>query len=168
LNGIVNVTSSTDGRNHADQVADGNWFDYWYSGDHPNRWISFNLKERRVSPAHYTIKSASESRCHLLVWELEGSNDNPKWQRIDGRATWGLNGNAMIRTFAIPNLSNVPFFRYVRLRQTSKNSSGCNDLTMAGLELFGRLLTRNEFAPSRRIQQMTNIQLSSTQFDWQH
>jgi hypothetical protein len=136
--GIVGVTSSGDGSNKAYQIAGENWSSYWMSTNQPGSWISLDFKERSVSPAYYTIK-ADNGGYYVKGWEVEGSNDNNTWTRLDSRVTNDLSSGGAVRTYPIPDASTIPFFRYIRLRQTSTNANNTHYLALSGLELFGRI-----------------------------
>lgn len=89
-----------------------------------------------------------------MNWKLEGSTDKVVWNTLDIRqhlaensqfdtpdlkaerealkmrgatSTWGLDGN----------LVNDEAFRYFRVIQISKNSSGSDNLGLSGFELYG-------------------------------
>jgi hypothetical protein len=149
-NGIVTITSSGNGSNSCYQVADEGWTGTWYSSHNVNSWISFDFKEQSIAPTHYTINSGSSSY-YLRYWDLEGSNDNSTWRRLDQQnGTDVLNGSNRVHTFTIPDSSNLPFFRYIRLRQTNSNANGNYYLSMSGFELFGKLRNRRQLPPTGR------------------
>jgi hypothetical protein len=149
-NGIVMITSSGDGSSCCYQVADEGWNGSWWSSGIQNSWISFDFKDRSVSPTHYTINSGN-SGYYLRNWDLEGSNDNSTWQQLDQQnGTSVLNGVSQIHTFTIPESSNLPFFRYIRLRQTNTDIYGDHYLSMSGFEIFGKLRSTKQLPSTRR------------------
>jgi hypothetical protein len=105
-----------------------------------------------VSPTGYVIKSNNQSSYYLVGWVIEGSNDCLDWTKIDERNTPELSANSIVRYFPINDSSNLPFFRYIRLRQTAKNSKGSYSLVISCIELFGRLRTVEERELGRRSQ----------------
>lgn len=136
--GIVAITASADGWNKCYQVTDYDWNSYWCSRDSPGSWIQFDFKDSRLSVSGYTIKSDGNGMSHLLKWAIEGSNDGNEWICLDCRDTQKLNGNSRIKNFTCSQ-QNSEFFRYVRLRQTGKNSSDCDFLVLTNIEFFGSL-----------------------------
>jgi hypothetical protein len=143
---IVSITASSNVRNSCHQVVDYNWTNYWYSKDESNSWIQIDFKARRISPTHYTIKSDGEGGHHLLKWSLNGSNDGTSWINLDRRDTNDLKGDYIVKSYACESIqssssssSSSPFFQFIRLTQIGKNSSGCDYLMLANLELFGKV-----------------------------
>jgi hypothetical protein len=137
--GIVDITCSSTVRNKCCQVADHDWNDYWYTNGVANSWIQFDFKNRCVSLAHSTLKSGG-SGYHLLEWTVAGSRDGVSWDPIDCRKTQELNDNYITKTFTLSaSMSGTRFYRYIRLTQTGKNSSGCDFLMLAVVEFFGRM-----------------------------
>ena len=69
---------------------------------------------------------------------IEGSNNNTKWIVLDTRQDeTSLSGANASRTFDIEYQNGN--FRYLRIRQTGHNSSGCDFLTFSALEFIGTL-----------------------------
>jgi hypothetical protein len=99
-----------------------------------------DFKEKQVNVHHYSLRSRNDSDCnHPMNWTLKGSVDGTEWLEIDrqnnSRDLVGLNRS---QTFSG---SGNAFFRLIRLRQTGKNSSDCDFLTVSAIELFGVLRT---------------------------
>jgi hypothetical protein len=138
LKGIVDITSSGDGRNKAYQIADHGWNSYWVSTNIPNSWICFDFKYRSVALTHYTLKSNGDDGWFLLAWVMEGSNDVTNWTTLDTRNTGDLKGIYVVKNFGCSSGCSE-FFRYIRLRQTAKNSSGTDHLIFCNIEFFGSL-----------------------------
>ena len=79
----------------------------------------------------------------LTDWQLEGSHDGKNWEKLktiyDGKdpqfaasppfytGTWSVRGE-------------IPAFRFFRIFQTGRNSSGKYGLYLSGIELYGVLL----------------------------
>jgi hypothetical protein len=137
--GIVNITASSDASNKAFRVANHGWNNYWYSTSQPNSWICFDFKEKRISLEHYTLKSGGDSGQHLVEWEMEGSNDCTTWTTLDKRNTQELNGNYIVKTFECSSENRSKSFRYMRLRQTGRNSSNADYLQLCSIEFFASL-----------------------------
>jgi hypothetical protein len=131
--GVVEITSSSEGRHKPCQLADYGWQDYWYSNDVPNSWVCFDFKKMSICLNHYTLKSADHPY-FLLQWELEGSNDKQTWTSLDRRNTRELAGKYLVKTF---ECEKVNFYRFIRLRQTGPNSVGLHCLLLSNIEFFG-------------------------------
>jgi hypothetical protein len=144
--GVVSITSSSDGYNKCHQVADHGWNNFWYTNNDPRSWIQFDFKDSSICLTDYALKSDGHGGRHLLQWEIEGSEDGNGWERIDARNTQDLNGNYITKTFKCSSPGNR-FYRYIRLIQTGKNSSGNDYLLLCNIEFFGRFRS----AQSRRI-----------------
>jgi hypothetical protein len=144
--GIVSITASGNQRNACHQVVDYDWTDYWYSPGAANAWIQFDFKARRISPTHYTIKSGGDDGHHLLIWSFDGSDDGTSWTTLDQQETKDLNDKYAVKSYECGSVqSSGSFFRFIRLTQTGKNSSGGTFLDLANLEVFGDVV--NTAAP---------------------
>jgi hypothetical protein len=139
LNGVVGITGCSESRNRAYQVVDFGWNDWWKSGGVPmmqsGQWIRFDFKEAEVCLKNYSLKSDGDGT-HLLSWVVEGSNDSQEWQTIDRRHTHDLDGQFVVKNFAC---DNDTFYRYIRLRQTGRNSGNTSSLSLCNMEFFGYL-----------------------------
>jgi len=133
--GIVDVTASSTGYNKCEQVTDHGWNDHWCSNNTPGSWLMFDFKGRSVRPAAYSLKSNAGGH-YLVKWALEGSNDGSAWTALDERETQEFKTSKGSKTFTC---SGPQFFRFVRLRQTGKNSNNNDQLILSALELFGAL-----------------------------
>jgi hypothetical protein len=144
--GVVEITCSSNGRNHCWDVVNYDWNDYWHTNNSPNSWIQFDLKDWVVSLSHYSLKSDGYGIHHLVQWELSGSRDGNTWVVLDRKQTNDLNGNYITKTYSCNSeQSSADFCRYIRLQQTGKNSSGCDYLMLANIEFFG-LITKSAHA----------------------
>jgi hypothetical protein len=140
--GIMTIASSGDSCNRCYNVTDDNYSGSFQTRNVPNSWICLDFHEKRISMNAYTIKSTG-SNVHLMTWMIEGSNDSSKWNPIDEvRNSQELNGNSLVKTFEIAKSSG--FYRWIRIRQTGKNSSGYDRLYLSCIELFGRIHRSNE------------------------
>jgi hypothetical protein len=119
------------------------WNDYFYTHNSANSWIQFDFKDRSVSLTHYALKSDGHTygSYHLLEWTISGSNDGKDWTILDEQNTQDLNGNYVTKMFCCGDSSSVSqFYRYIRLTQTGKNSSGHDHLMLANIEFFGSMV----------------------------
>lgn len=117
------------------------------SKNEENSWIKFQFNSNRIIPYHYSIKSSAEFRkqyfsynCNLKSWVIEGSNDDNHWiildERIDDQSL--RNGN-VIKTFSMQNWQDKEF-KYIRLKQTSKNWYNSQALNINSIEFYGSLI----------------------------
>jgi hypothetical protein len=108
-----------------------------------------------------------------MNWHLEASNDRINWVLLDRRiylsdnpefnqsvqaeqkllcqkgatSTWGVDPNIYMPPQSLDDEPNpyVGGFRYFRVVQVGKNSSGSDNLTLSGFEIYGRV-TQNQSA----------------------
>ena len=66
------------------------------------------------------------------------SDDGSTWEAVDKRNTQDLNGKYIVKTYECSKRSDR-FVRFVRLRQTGKNSGGNDILFLSEIEFFGNL-----------------------------
>jgi hypothetical protein len=139
--GLVNITCSSSQHNNCWQLVNYDWNDYFYTKNESNSWIQFDFKDRLVSVTHYALKSDGHFCGHLLEWILSGSNDGNSWTIVDSRKTEELNGKYLTKLFECDTKSSVvQFYRYIRLTQTGKNSSGRDFLQLGNIEFFGSIV----------------------------
>ncbi|XP_044179726.1 E3 ubiquitin-protein ligase Ufd4-like [Acropora millepora] len=142
------ATRSSDREGHAedllkDQVKSGS-----VSGTKDKEGSSWcvDLTEKYVLfLTHYTLRHGRERSISVLVnWRLEGSLDGRKWTTLKnheddhglkkdrpyGTCTWAIDGD-----------SNA--FRYFKIFQTGRNSSGRFGIFLSGIELYGVLIEKN-------------------------
>ncbi|KAK8839380.1 hypothetical protein M9Y10_032317 [Tritrichomonas musculus] len=143
-NGTVNVTASPEqssyrAKNAVDLHNDGNQF---ISYDASNVWVKYDFIGRRICPTSYTIKSRIDcDGYHLRNWVIEGSNTDEEsdWKILDKKESDDtIHGQNSCYTFNINKQDE--YYRYLRIRQTGKNSSGYDHLICSGLEYFGKIL----------------------------
>jgi hypothetical protein len=65
--GIVNITSSGDGRNKCWQLANHGWTSYGGSTNNANSWACFDFKNSAVCVMSYTLKSISGDAVVLSI-----------------------------------------------------------------------------------------------------
>ena len=110
-----------------------------------NSWWCVDLTENyALYLTHYTLRHGQEQRGSILrYWRLQGSLDGDKWTTLKNHendqglqeskpyctCTWPIEGN-----------SNVNAFRYFRILQTGKNSTGNFGIFLSGIELYGVLI----------------------------
>jgi hypothetical protein len=139
--GAVDISSSSAHRNQCWDVVNYAWNDHWYTCNSPNSWIQFDFKDHLVSITHYALKSDGHGGSHhLLEWAVQGSIDGLSWIDLDRRRTQDLNNNYITKIFSCDATASQPhFYRFIRLLQTGKNSSGNDHLMLANFECFGSM-----------------------------
>jgi hypothetical protein len=137
--GIVEISASHANSQHlARNAADLQQQNYFLASSAPNEWLRYDFKDRRVALTHYSI-AAHTSNCFLRSWVVEGSMDgNDNWIMIDSRTNdTEASSSHPIPTFAV---GDSEAYRFIRLRQTGKNSRGTDCLILFGFEMFGLLI----------------------------
>jgi E3 ubiquitin-protein ligase HECTD1 len=113
------------------------------TNNEPNSWMSVDLGEgRSLVVNYYSLRHGGDDGRLLRAWVLEGSNDGSNWIVLRAHtnddslpreafsvAAWKVEGAAQA-------------CRHFRIRQTGRNSRGFHFLGCAGIELWGRLLSR--------------------------
>jgi hypothetical protein len=123
-----------------------------------NNWVCYDFKERRIVPAHYTIRTnghgpgpglvqglsfdyapRSDPGCsHLKSWLVETSADGESWREVgreeDNR---NLNGRWFAGTFAVAGGGEC---RFIRLVNIGRNHLGDDRLEISAWEIFGSLI----------------------------
>ncbi|OHT01448.1 hypothetical protein TRFO_31779 [Tritrichomonas foetus] len=141
LNNIIKITASSDPEQKVHFVADSEWDSYWYSENEPDSWIQFDFQNYLITLTDYTIQSDGSDGNHLMRWAIEGSNDGFIWEILDNRITQDLDGFYIIKTYSV---NTRKAFRYIRLKQTGKNSSFQDFLLISNLEFFGSIIHNTE------------------------
>jgi hypothetical protein len=135
---VVAITASGTTRGQAFRVANHGWDGYWESTDAPNSWICFDFREQGAALSHYTLKSHGSTGHWFLMWAIEGSNDGSNWTVLDERNTQHLNDMNIVKTYECSKNCSE-FFRFIRMRQTGRNSSNTDFLILTNIEFFGRM-----------------------------
>jgi hypothetical protein len=106
----------------------------------PGQWVMWDFGNLRISPTHYSIKSAKNN--HLRSWIVESSLDAVSWAKIDRRPNNSdLNGWHVVASFPVSNSGKC---RFIRLTQIGKNHSGFDDLVFSAFDIFGTLVESPE------------------------
>ena len=130
------------------------------TGNEPFSYFGVDLGEgRKLVPTCYSLRNRNSTTHVLLNWHFEGSNDKVNWTVLDRRlymtgnpvedinfedekkqlcakgapSTWGIDTD-------IYREIGSDGFRYFRVIQVGKNSSGSDNLSLSGLELYGRVV----------------------------
>lgn len=145
-NGTVDISSSSVNEPYVPKNAvdfeSENVHNYFQSIDQSNSWLQYDFKKRKVCPTHYSIRTRKiYNNNHPKTWVIEGSNTgkNNEWEILDTKSgITSLLGLNRTQTFDIKSNTNQ-FYRFLRIRQTGKNSINCDYLTIDSLEYFGYL-----------------------------
>jgi hypothetical protein len=135
--GLVDITSSGDQRNECWQIVDREEYSSWTSTNMPNSWICFDFRDKSVSLQHYTLESKSDCYHYFIEWQIEGSKDGNTWKILDYRNTKELCGNGIAATYKCCKVDPNEFFRFIRMKQTGRNSDDDYSLSLGGIEFFG-------------------------------
>ena len=112
----------------------------------PFSWWCVDLTENYVLYlTHYTLRHGQQHRSSFLSnWQLEGSVDECEWTTLKnhendrGLADCETDSIYCTCTWAVDEHCNA--FRYFRILQTGKNSSGRLGICLSGIELYGVLV----------------------------
>jgi hypothetical protein len=136
--GLVTLTSksclSNASQYRAKNAADFTCPDWYFkSKDEPGQWISWDFREMRIRPTHYTMMATSPKS-----WVVEGSLDGTHWTEID-RQTDNKDFEKFREMASFP-ISRPVECRFIRLSQTGKNHQGKDCLgNLHVVEFFGTL-----------------------------
>jgi hypothetical protein len=107
----------------------------------PNQCLTYNFKEMRIRPTHYTLRSNWNGKAggnNPKSWVIEASMDGIMWVEVDRKENnHDLDGKDVRRTY---RCVSSPLCKYFRLRQTRKNHAGKDWLILSGMEVFGTLI----------------------------
>jgi hypothetical protein len=137
--GIVHITSKSvlNDSYPPKLAADLQSTTYFHSIGEPGQWLCYDFKDRRVRPTHYSVHAHSND-LYLRSWVFEGSLDGSSWSLLDEQKDNSTtNSSHPIGTFS---LSQSSAFRFLRLRQTGKNTQGNDYLVLFAFEIFGDLI----------------------------
>ncbi|OHT15994.1 hypothetical protein TRFO_42129 [Tritrichomonas foetus] len=139
---IVTISSSGNISMPPNEIIDNSFGGYWYSTNVQNSWVMIDFGTKlRIKPNAYSLRTAHFNPCiveHLKSWVLEGSIDAKHWSELDRQKnSQDLNGDFKYKTWPCKELEA---FRYIRLKQTSKNHHNSHFLFLNNIELFGTLI----------------------------
>ena len=137
--GIISITASSSACNECFMVVNRDWKDEWLSHNQANSYLQFDFKSMRVSITGYTLKSGAIGYC-LLSWVLEVSDDGTEdsWVIIDKQSIANPNRAYDVQRYTCSDPVDK-LYRFVRLRQTGKNSKSAYNLILSEIEFFGKL-----------------------------
>lgn len=130
------------------------------TGNEPFSYYGVDLGEgRQLLTTCYSMRNRGSTTHVMLNWHFEGSNDKVNWTVLDRRlyltgnpaedsafeeekkllcqkgaaTTWGVDTD-IYREIGFDG------FRYFRVIQVGKNSSGSDNLALSGIEIYGRVI----------------------------
>jgi hypothetical protein len=117
----------------------------WWGTNDQNRthFVLIDFKDLRICPSAYSVKvhSASwTSQSFLRSWRFEGSNNGSNWSIIDSHTdSSDLRQNDKEMSFEFSSSSS---FRFLRFLKVGVDWSSWYQLSLQGLEVFGRLIAK--------------------------
>lgn len=111
---------------------------YFYTSNSENSWICIEFRKHRIIPTSYTIRSSNGY--HPQSWVIEGSVDNKNWEILsEEKDNKVFSRQTIVHSFPIQNQSEHEV-KFIRLRQTGKNSNNSHHLYFSAIEYYGRLI----------------------------
>lgn len=142
------ATRSSDGEGHAEDLLKNEVRPGTVSGTKEkkdSKWCVDLTEKYVLCLTHYTLRHGREKSTSVLGdWRLEGSLDGKIWTTLKNHTddhSLKKAGSYCTYTWAIDGNSNV--FRYFRIVQTGKNSSGRFGIFLSGIELYGVLFEKS-------------------------
>lgn len=134
--GLISISSNGDKRNNAFDIINQNFDDYFYPQPNENSYIKFDFKDHKVSLNNYSLRSKNIFFNKLINWEIEGSNNDINWEKIDERHIQEWYNNEYIANYSV---NNHNFYQYVQIRLRGPASSNDYLLALTQIEFFGEL-----------------------------
>lgn len=146
-NGTVNITSTgNDGFSYSEKnIVDlHNSQNYYQSNEVSNAWLKYDFIGRKINLTHYSIRNRHDYDAnHVRNWVIEGSNNNNEWTILDTHQNdETMKGRNGVHTFEIKK--HEEYYRYLRLRQTGKDSGNCFQYAISALEYFGSMIENDQ------------------------
>ena len=111
--------------------------------DEDKSWWCVDLTEKyALYLTHYSLRHGRDNGMSIIRnWRLEGSLDGHIWKTLKKHDNdRGLKGPFPYYTATWPVDGELGAFRYFRIFQTGKNSSGRFSIFLSGIELYGILI----------------------------
>ena len=141
--GLVVVKCSGEAHAMPQNMVDPQSDSFFRTTSEPNSWICYEFKAWHVVLTSYSIRTANGSYPKSWVVEVSNEGTDGSWEVIDRRDNnFDLSAYHVTRNFPINSGSSASRwnFCFIRLRQTGKNHSGNDCLSLSALEFFGRLI----------------------------
>ena len=111
--------------------------------DEDKSWWCVDLTEKyALYLTHYSLRHGRDNGMSIIRnWRLEGSLDGRIWKTLKKHDNdRGLKGPFPYYTATWPVDGELGAFRYFKIFQTGKNSSGRFSIFLSGIELYGILI----------------------------
>jgi hypothetical protein len=126
------------------------------TGNEPNSYLGVDIGNRYILPSAYSLRNR-HSKSHVCFnWQLEGSRDQVNWQILDRRVHYtgddsydynfetdrnALKTPGATSTWGIdPEALDPEGYRFFRIVQIDKNSSGSYNLALSNIEIYGKAI----------------------------
>jgi len=105
--------------------------------DAVNSSILFDFgSSKSITPTYYTMVGRLDLNTNQIrSWQLQGSNDSTTWTVLDTRTNFLMSTSQSFNGSCSASQS----YRYIRIVQTSLNSSSTNNLCISEVEFYGQL-----------------------------
>lgn len=133
---LISISSNGDERNNAFDVINKSFDDYFYPHPNENSFIKFDFKNHKVSLNSYSLRSKNVFFTKLVNWEIEGSNNDINWEKIDERHIIEWNDTDYTANYTV---NNHKFYKYVQIRLRGPASNNDYLLALTQIEFFGEL-----------------------------
>ncbi|XP_068671381.1 girdin-like [Montipora foliosa] len=139
------ATRSSDDQGEAEDVLENRRGTLSGTKDQKNSWWCVDLTEKYVLYlTHYTLRHGRDNGLSIIRnWRLEGSLDGRSWKTLKKHDNdRGVKDPYPYYTYTWSVDGELGAFRYFRIFQTGKNSSGRFGIFLSGIELYGVLIER--------------------------
>lgn len=107
-----------------------------------NSYITIDFKDKQVNISKYYFSVTSSSgivRNRPKSWEIQGSNDNSKWDKIDEKSNdSSFNNSGASNTFSVQN--NNKYYRYIKIKEIQGTDRG-HEIMLSEIEFYGSLIS---------------------------
>lgn len=141
----INTSRSSDDRGFATDLLENRRGTLSGTRDEEKSWWCVDLTEKyALFLTHYSLRHGRDNGMSIIRnWRLEGSLDGRTWKTLKKHENdRGLKDPYPYYTATWPVDGEQGAFRYFRIFQTGKNSSGRFSIFLSGLELYGVLIDR--------------------------
>lgn len=135
----INTNSRMNNINyHAKNLVDFGCNTYWDSGPGKfDKYVCFDLKNCRLKPTAYSIRTINNADFSLKNWSVQISNDGENWIEIDRKKNnRSLVGPLVTKSFVVKE-SN--FARYIMFTHFGPDWRGNYDISISSIEFYGVL-----------------------------
>ena len=129
------------------------------TGNEPSSYLGIDIGSRYLLPTAYTLRNRNSKSHVCFNWQLEASRDKVNWQMLDRRIHYtgddsydytfendrnGLKTPGATSTWGIDSeVLDPEGYRYFRVVQIDKNSSGSYNLALSNIEIYGKAIGGN-------------------------